>query len=311
MTDRPEVTGVSDELTTLLRGVRATTTLFGMADLPADWGLEFPASASGAYFHVVYGGVGWLHLAGEQPRRVEPGHVALLARGSAHKITGTSEGVARVRFDPVRWVPNVIDTRRDTGPAGMNLVCAAIEVGTARRPGVLEAMPEVLLVPAGASGAPPVSLLVESLRHEAGGGGVGGGHETVLARLGDALLAQLVRWWLAERDGDSTPVSPLTDPRIGPVLRAIDGDLAHPWTIPVMARIAALSRSSFAERFRKVVGLTPGQYVATLRLETAHELLTQGGSIRVVSHEVGYRSEQAFSRAFTRHHGRPPSHLGR
>jgi AraC-like DNA-binding protein len=39
----------------------------------------------------------------------------------------------------------------------------------------------------------------------------------------------------------------------------------------------------------------------------AVRLLSQGRSIREVSRALGYASEPAFSRAFTRRHGRPPS----
>ena len=41
-------------------------------------------------------------------------------------------------------------------------------------------------------------------------------------------------------------------------------------------------------------------------------MLSQGKSIRDVSRSLGYTSEPAFSRAFTRRHGRPPStyHVG-
>jgi AraC-like DNA-binding protein len=297
---------MTDDLTPLLDGVRVTTTLFGMADLPRDWGVDFPASRGGAYFHVVCGGDGWLHVATAPPRRVGPGDVALLAHGTAHRITGTSEGVARVRFDPVQWIPNVINGRRDSTPTEMTLICAAIEARGRTRPALLELMPEVLVVPAGDGRAAPLGLTVETLQRESASGTAG--REVVLARLGDALLVQLVRWWLQQR-GDQSSVTAFSDLQIGPVLRAIHENLARTWTITEMACMASLSRSRYVERFRELVGVAPGRYVSVLRLDTARDLLTQGRSIREVSRSTGYTSEQAFSRAFSRHHGMPPSHV--
>jgi AraC-like DNA-binding protein len=298
---------VADELTSLLNGVRVSTTLFGMADLTCDWGVEFPPSRGGAYFHVVHGGEGWLHIDGTLPKRVASDDVVLLAHGTAHKITATSEGLARVRFDPVRWIPNVINGRRDSSPTDMTLICATVESTGRTRPALLDLMPTLLLVPADDGKAATVGLTLTTLRHEAAGRDAG--RAAVLARLGDALLVQLVRWWLQERGGDRTWVDAFADPQVGPVLRAIHNDLARPWTIAAMAAQASLSRSRFIERFRDLVGVAPGRYVADLRLATARDLLQQGRSIRGVSRATGYSSEQAFSRAFARHHGVPPSRI--
>jgi hypothetical protein len=80
-----------DDLTPLLEELRITTTLFGFADVPRDWGVEFP-SGRGSYFHLVDGGEGWLHLDRQPPVRVAAGDVVLLARGTAHKITGHLRG---------------------------------------------------------------------------------------------------------------------------------------------------------------------------------------------------------------------------
>jgi AraC-like DNA-binding protein len=299
---------MSDDLAALLDGVRVTTTLFGMADLPRDWGVEFPASRGGAYFHVVYGGDGWLHLDEAPPRRVAAGDVALLAHGTAHRITGTSEGVARVRFDPVRWIPNMINGRRDSTPTDMTLICAAVEARGRTRPALLELMPEVVVVPAGDDRAAPLGLTVETLQRESANGAAG--REVVLARLGDALLVQLVRWWLQQNAAiDQSSASAFSDPQIGPVLRAIHENLARTWTITAMASMASFSRSRYIERFRELVGVAPAQYVAAVRLDAARDLLAEGRSIREVSRAMGYTSEQAFSRAFSRHHGVPPSRI--
>jgi AraC-like DNA-binding protein len=298
---------VADELTSLLDGVRVSTTLFGIANLTRDWGVEFPPSRGGAYFHVVHGGDGWIHIDGTPPQRVASDDLVLLARGTAHKITATSEGLERVRFDPVRWIPNVLNGGRDSSPTDMTLICATVESAGRTRPRLLDLMPTLLLVPADDGNAATVGLTLTTLRHEAAGGDAG--RAAVLARLGDALLVQLVRWWLQEHGADRTWLGAFSDPQIGPVLRAIHASPERRWTIAAMAAQASLSRSRFIERFRDLVGVAPGRYVADLRLATARDLLQQGRSISGVSRATGYSSEQAFSRAFARHHGVPPSRV--
>ena len=68
-----------------------------------------------------------------------------------------------------------------------------------------------------------------------------------------------------------------------------------------------LSRSVFAERFAQFVGMAPIQYLGRWRLQLAARLLEQPGlAIAQVAREVGYESEEAFSRAFKKVMGTPP-----
>jgi AraC-like DNA-binding protein len=93
------------------------------------------------------------------------------------------------------------------------------------------------------------------------------------------------------------------------VLLAIHADLAAPWSLESMASIARLSRSRFAQRFRDLLGVPSTTYLTHRRLDTACDLLEDGRPVRSVSRAMGYGSEQAFSRAFTRRHGIPPSRV--
>ena len=74
-----------------------------------------------------------------------------------------------------------------------------------------------------------------------------------------------------------------------------------------LARVAHASRSTFAERFRLVVGVPPAQYVLQIRMQRARDLLVRDGwSVARTAVSLGYGSEAAFSRAFRRAVGVPP-----
>jgi AraC-like DNA-binding protein len=89
-------------------------------------------------------------------------------------------------------------------------------------------------------------------------------------------------------------------------------DVARPWTMTQLARVAALSRSAFFERFTRTVGVPPMEYLLTWRMALAKDLLRQPDmSLIEVAQRIGYRSASAFSTAFKRHHGQPPSHYAR
>jgi AraC-like DNA-binding protein len=63
----------------------------------------------------------------------------------------------------------------------------------------------------------------------------------------------------------------------------------------------------FAERFTEMVGQPPMQYLALWRMQLASRLLKDGGQVAEVADAVGYESEAAFSRAFKKSVGKPPS----
>jgi AraC-like DNA-binding protein len=68
-----------------------------------------------------------------------------------------------------------------------------------------------------------------------------------------------------------------------------------------------MSRSLFARRFTEMLGNTPMDYVAEVRMRHATSLMREHGlSPSQVATRVGYQSPAAFSRAYRRVTGRPP-----
>jgi transcriptional regulator GlxA family with amidase domain len=100
----------------------------------------------------------------------------------------------------------------------------------------------------------------------------------------------------------------LGDERLAMALKQIHARIAHGWTVGELAKAAALSRSTFFERFTRAVGVPPMEYVLAWRMEVAKELLRRDGlSVTEVAERVGYGSTSTFSVAFSRHVGEPPS----
>lgn len=302
---------MADLLTTVLAALRIRTTLFAIAELPVGWGVQFPPT-TGAYFHVLTGTDGWLHLDGGEAYHVQPGETTLLAHGSAHRLTSRAGVAPLVLFDPVRWKPNQLNPSA-LGAAQVpdaSLVCGAVDMHDIANQPLLRLMPDVFTVPDGDPGAAELELSLRLLRMETRRAGAGS--QTMLARLGDVLLVQMIRRWLEQQSEHWTSwLGALRDPQLGAVVVAMHADPAAAWTLDSLAALARLSRSRFAERFAAQVGQAPLAYLTGVRLERSTALLNQGRSVREVGRAVGYQSEAAFSRAFTRRYGVPPSRFGR
>lgn len=137
------------------------------------------------------------------------------------------------------------------------------------------------------------------------------GSEFVMSRLVELLLVEAMR---SVSGGGAPPglLQGLGDERLARALKQMHARIDHSWTIDQLAKIAALSRSAFFERFTRLVGVAPMEYLLAWRMEIAKALLRDDEvTVSEVAERVGYGSSSAFSVAFSRHVGQPPSHYAR
>jgi transcriptional regulator GlxA family with amidase domain len=128
------------------------------------------------------------------------------------------------------------------------------------------------------------------------------------SRILDLLFIQVLRAWASGPDASPGWLTGAMDPVVGDAITAIHGDPRHPWTIEKLADKSNLSRSAFAERFSRRVGQPPAAYLAEVRLANGADLLLATSEpVGAVAGQVGYESEAAFSRAFSRRDGMAPS----
>lgn len=139
------------------------------------------------------------------------------------------------------------------------------------------------------------------------------GGETVLTRLADILVVQSIRAWIEKNAHQRTGLlAAVNDTQIGRVLIQVQKDLTRAWSVPSMASIAGMSRSSFCARFAQLMETTPMQYVTHLRMHAVRRALRDGrATVDELAQQYGYRSEAAFNRAFKRCIGVSPGTVER
>ncbi|NYH26089.1 AraC family transcriptional regulator [Paraburkholderia bryophila] len=135
--------------------------------------------------------------------------------------------------------------------------------------------------------------------------------EVVLSRLLEVLLIEALRS-TAGTNASPGLVRGLADSRLAAAIRGMHERPTHAWTVAELAKEAALSRSTFFERFSRAVGVAPMEYLLAWRMALAKDLLRRNeGRVAEVAQRVGYSSASTFSVAFTRHVGRPPAQYAR
>ncbi len=140
------------------------------------------------------------------------------------------------------------------------------------------------------------------------------GRDLIVDRLIEVLLVEALRFRTEGMDTVGQPglLAGLADPRLARALRRLHSDVAHAWSVEELATEAGLSRSVFSERFSQKIGAAPMQYLMDWRMAVAKAMLQRDTPpLEVVASAIGYRSASAFSTAFRREVGSPPSHFAR
>jgi AraC-like DNA-binding protein len=257
-------------------------------------------------FCVVLEGRCRLAVDGHPPLTLEAGDFVLLPATPGFTMSGF-EPVTPERIDPKVKPPPTGEVRHGTrgGRPDVRLLGGYFEFGSPDAALLVTLLPAVVHV----RGAERLSALVRLVGDESSGRRPG--RDLVLTRLVEVLLVDALR----STSGEDAPpglLRGLADARLAPAIRQMHGEPARSWTVAQLAKKAALSRSAFFERFTRTVGLPPMEYLLTWRMAVAKDLLRRNGvGLAEVAERVGYGSASAFSTAFSRHVGQPPSRYAR
>ncbi len=96
--------------------------------------------------------------------------------------------------------------------------------------------------------------------------------------------------------------------QIARVLGQIHADPAQDFSASSMAKMAAMSVSTFHHTFKEMTATSPIQYVKRIRLDRARQLMVhEGHNVSTAAMNVGYESVSQFSREFKRLFGASPA----
>ena len=231
-----------------------------------------------------------------EPLECQCGDLIWLPRGDAHQLSELREDARESGVGP------------DQQPAA---VVTQIEIQFLHREPNQEqnllqsTLPDLLYLPASESQISNLKPLVELMFQEAGQQRCG--HTTVVNRLAEVLLVNLLRHLMANQKVATGVLGGLSDLRLARAMTGIHDTPGENWTLEELANTAGMSRTAFSKRFREVVGFTPADYLAQWRMSIACKKISAGNeSIAAIADELGYQSETAFRRAFRKVTGHPP-----
>jgi AraC-like DNA-binding protein len=269
------------------------------------WGVRYSAFGEPSFCAVLEGRCR-LTVDGHRPLTLEAGDFVLLPATPGFTMSGF-EATKFERLDPKVMSRIAGEVRHGTrgGRPDVRLLGGWFVFDSPDTGLLVSLLPSLVHV----RGVERLSTLVRLVGEEAGESRPG--RELVLTRLVEVLLIEALR----ATPGADAPrglLRGLADDRLAPAIRQMHNQVMRSWTVSLLAKSAAMSRSTFFERFTRTVGLAPMEYLLAWRMAVAKDLLRRRDiSVGAVAERVGYGSASTFSTAFSRHVGQPPGRYAR
>lgn len=311
-----------DALSEILNVLRLQTGIFLEAEFTAPWCIDsapghedvrsiLPDAEHVAIYHLLVEGRCRASLPdGSFRAELGVGDLLLIPQGEQHLI-GSDLQLAPVRAELLVQPgspggPPRIDY--GGGGARTRFLCGYLACDRRLCQPLLGSLPRLLRIPVG--DGPAARWLISSFELGAAeSAGAKPGADTMVARLSELMFVDAVRRYVdalpAEQSGW---LAGLRDPAVARALAVLHSRPGHAWTVDELASEAALSRSALAERFGRLLGEPPMQYLTHWRMALAGQALgTSREPVGQIAARLGYESEAAFSRAFKREYGAPPA----
>jgi len=293
-----------DPLSEVIRQSKPRSITVGATDVGGETAIRFPAH-EGAYLYCVESGGCWLHVEGDaEALQLGAGDCVVLPSGRSF--------VLAFDLDQPPLGSDVVFAGRPNGSiaayngGGRCLMFAAhfeFETGFSRF--LFSALGTVVRVndrEAKVTLREAIEQMIEELQRGRPG------CEIVVDHLAHIALVKILRFHLSEvAHARSGWLYALADARMGVAIAAMHDSPSRRWTVATLASACAMSRTTFATRFKATVGKAPMDYLTQLRmLMAARRLAAPGARVAAVAQDLGYESESSFSAAFKRAMGQPP-----
>ncbi|MEM7098364.1 MAG: AraC family transcriptional regulator [Pseudomonadota bacterium] len=281
-----------DALNQLLATFRLKTDVINNAQYVGDWAIDTSGTGK-ASFHIVSHADCYIQSNDlNEEIRLQVGDCVLFPRDSKHLLSN----VAECAFTPNQQT--AVGYEEGLQPNGVGLICGYFHFRQNAASALLEILPDAVVIrrqDAHANMATLMDLMIaESLNTAAG-------TEAVVDRLAEALFVIILKEHVSNGEQAVGLAAALKDPKIYKALVRMQAEPQAKWSVEQLAELAAMSRSTFAERFKTLLGESPMEYLTRWRMQLAYNMLDEERlSVLEVALRSGYESEASFAKAFKR-----------
>ncbi len=151
---------------------------------------------------------------------------------------------------------------------------------------------------------PAIGMLCDDLRRQAQQ--IKFDHEGHIGAVGALLASFVIRSHFLPHHAPASP-APMRAADRARVERYIAEHLSEPFSLPILAKVARMSRSHFCRKFKAETGFKPREYYNRCRILRAKEMLATGRyNFTEVAYQLGFSELGHFTRVFKKVLHAPP-----
>ena len=284
-----------DIISDILSKIKLKGVVYFKSDFAIPWGMGIPEGPL-AQFHMVTKGQCWLKTP-EGVIQLFAGDVVVFPHGDPHWLAGEEHSKI---YDGKEVISSIHSGRSifEKGNYSATLICGHFEFDNRLDHPFIQELPSFLhITDTDLRNFSWLKNITDLVIRETGKQDAGS--RIIVDKLGEVLFIHILRAYIQNNASDRGFITALRDERISKVLNAIHTTPDKNWQLPSLAQIAGMSRTSFANRFKLLVGDTPHNYLTLWRILEAKELLVESSkTVGEIAQDVGYHSEAAFNRVF-------------
>jgi len=284
-----------DVLSTVLKKVKLSSTVYFKSDFASPWGMDIPKGPY-AQFHIVTRGQCILQTK-EKSIQLFSGDIVVFPLGTSHWLADTESSSLTSGQEVVQSIVNG-NSLFEGNQVATTLVCGHFEFDRHMNHPFVNELPEIIHI---TDSERKEKLWLENIAtliiQEAGNENAGS--NIIVNKLGEVLFIHTLRAFFGRNIDNKGFLAAVQDERIGKALHVIHEKPENDWQLQSLSKVAGMSRTSFSNQFKSLVGETPLSYITNWRILQAKELLKESTqSVGEIAEHVGYQSEAAFNRVF-------------
>ncbi|WP_281560595.1 AraC family transcriptional regulator [Thalassomonas sp. RHCl1] len=290
---------MKDIVSEIFSELRLNSHLYFTTEFKGDFGVDIPNEKRLVRFHYVKAGSCYITVPNEGEFHLSKGDLIIIPNGLAQSIKAKPTSLCKPLMDVIQkngLDENCLKLSVGTEHNTTELLCGYCQYDEDIDHPILSNLSSVLFATktqACISEETKAALTFLGTEISSGKAGIAG----ILSRLLEIIFIQSFRE--SEYTKNSPFLNALRDNKIKKSLSLIHENYQQNWTISSIASEVGMSRARFADKFSKLVGITPIAYLNKWRLMKSRGLLENTPiSLELISDRCGFSNASTFSRRF-------------